>query len=57
MCMYANFFRHIFPAHFVRFLFSLFWPFPLFSLLFYENEGVYCFCYSSGIYFYGTLFT
>ena len=43
--------RRIFPAHFVGFLFSYFCRFLLFSLLFRENEGVHCLCYSSGVYF------
>ena len=34
--------RHIFPAHFVGFLFSFFGRFLLFSLLLHENEGLHC---------------
>ena len=34
--------RHIFPAHFVGFLFSYFCRFLLFSPLFRENECVHC---------------
>ena len=47
MFTYANFFsRHIFPAHFVGFLFSIFFfgRFLLFSLLLHENEGLHCLC-------------
>ena len=44
MCTYATFSRHIFPAHFVGFLFSFFGRFLLFSLLFHENESVHCLC-------------
>ena len=36
--------RHIFPAHFVGFLFSFFCRFLLISLLLHENEGVHCLC-------------
>ena len=41
--------REFFPAifflpDFVGFLFSFFWRFLLFSLLFHENEGVHCLC-------------
>ena len=48
------FFRHIFSAHFVRFLFSFFHLFLLFSVLFHEKEGLHCANAQASI-FYGLL--